>query len=262
MYKIVIPSYNRVERLKDSTLQMLERQGINKNLIYIFVANDEDYDKYKKEFPDYNIIKGVIGLLPQLKFIENYFKEGEYLVRIEDDIESIFKKIHSKKDYPNKITRKELTETREIDLNSFIRDGFNLLREKDLNLFGINKTQNTFMMGDGYSTDLRLIEGCFNGFINKRYELVVCNDDNYMLEDLERTIIYYKNDGGVLRFNDIGYITNYGAKGGIDSVCKDRILKINENTDKINQLYSEYGKIKPNKRHNGYWFQLNRFAKK
>ena len=260
-YKIVIPSYDRVETLKNKTLKMLERQGIDKKLIYIFVANDEEYKKYKSEFNDYNIVKGVIGLLQQIKFIENYFNEGDYLVRIEDDIESIFKKIHSKKDYPNKITRKQLSETEEINLNQFIINGFRLLKEHKLNLFGINKTQNAFMMGDGYSTDLRLIEGCFNGFINKRYDLIVCNDDNYTLEDLERTIVYFKNDGGVLRFNDISYITMYKAEGGISSNIENRNLKINENTKKLNDIYSKYGNIKPNKRQNGEWFELNRFAK-
>jgi hypothetical protein len=118
------------------------------------------------------------------------------------------------------------------------------------------------MMGDGYSTDLRLIEGCFNGFINKRYELIVCNSDNYTLEDLERTIVYYKNDGGVLRFNDIGYISIYGANGGIASNVENRNLKINENTKKINEIYSKYGSLKPNKRQNGEWFELKRKTKK
>jgi hypothetical protein len=260
-YKIVIPSYNRVDTLKYKTLKMLERQGIDKSLIYIFVANDIEYNKYKKEFTDYNIIKGVIGLLPQIEFIENYFNEGDYLVRIEDDIESIFKKIHSKKDYPEKITRKQLSETEEINLHDFIINGFKLLKEHKLNFFGINKTQNAFMMGDGYSTDLRLIEGCFNGFINKRYKLVVCNHNNYTLEDLERTIVFYKNDGGVLRFNDIGYITTYNAEGGIKSNIEERNLKINENTKKMNEVYSKYGSLKPNKRQKGEWFELKRRPK-
>ena len=259
-YKIVIPSYDRVNILKNKTLKMLENQGIDKKLIYIFVTNEE-YEKYKNELPNYNIIIGKKGLLPQIEFIENYFKEGDYLVRIEDDIENIFKKIHSKKDYPSKITRKELSETEPIDLHNFIIEGFKLLKEHKLNLFGINKTQNAFMMGDSYSTDLRLIEGCFNGFINKRYKLVVCNNNNYCLEDLERTIIYYKNDGGVLRFNDIGYITTYNDKGGIKSNIKERDLKINENTKKINEVYSKYGSLKPNKRQNGEWFELKRKPK-
>ena len=260
-YKIVIPSYNRVDTLKYKTLKMLERQGIDKSLIYIFVANDIEYNKYKKEFTDYNIIKGIKGLLPQIEFIENYFNEGDYLVRIEDDIESIFKKKHSKKDYPEKITRKQLSETEEINLHDFIINGFKLLKEHKLNFFGINKTQNAFMMGDGYSTDLRLIEGCFNGFINKRYKLVVCNHNNYTLEDLERTIVFYKNDGGILRFNDIGYITTYNAEGGVTSDVENRNLKINENTKKMNEVYSKYGTLKPNKRQNGEWFELKRRPK-
>jgi hypothetical protein len=261
MFKIVIPSYNRVDKLKNTTLKLLERENIDKNLIYIFVANEEEYIKYKKEFTDYNIIKGVIGLLAQIKFIENYFDKDDYLVRIEDDIENIFKKIHSKKDYPSKITRKQLSMTENVNLNEFIINGFKLLKEHNLNLFGVNKTQNAFMMTDGYSTDLRLIEGCINGFINKRYELVVCNDENYTLEDLERTIVYFKNDNGVLRFNDVGYISIYGDEGGVGSNVKDRELKINENTKKLNDIYSNYGSIKPNKRQNGEWFKLRRHAK-
>jgi hypothetical protein len=75
----------------------------------------------------------------KLEFIENYFNEGDYLVRIEDDIESIFKKIHSKKDYPEKITRKQLSETEEINLHDFIINGFKLLKEHKLNFLELIK---------------------------------------------------------------------------------------------------------------------------
>jgi hypothetical protein len=58
MYRIAIPSYNRLEQLGQKTLKTLEFHNIDKSIIDIFVANKEQYDLYKNKYPEYNIIIG------------------------------------------------------------------------------------------------------------------------------------------------------------------------------------------------------------
>ena len=43
---IVIPSYNRVDTLKNKTLSVLKQYKIPKHLIHVFVANEEQKELY------------------------------------------------------------------------------------------------------------------------------------------------------------------------------------------------------------------------
>ena len=60
MFHIVIPSYKRSQKLKNETLNTLSRFGVEKNIINIFVV-EEEYDEYKNINPEYNIIIGEKG---------------------------------------------------------------------------------------------------------------------------------------------------------------------------------------------------------
>jgi len=256
-YVIAIPSYNRVETLKDNTLSMLRRQNVPADKIIIFVANKAEERIYKKELPRdmYNkIVVGRKGLFNQLKFIRNFFNEGEHIVRIDDDVDEIFQRIHSKKHFDSgKISRKQLNKTMIIDLNHFIIEAFKIAKEYGFHLWGINQTSNPYFMTEGYSTDLRIIVGAFNGTINthnRSYDYTISNQKNYTSEDIEKTIIYYKNDGGVLRFNDISMITKFiTTEGGIMADLgglENRLKKIKEKNKKYAIHYKDYGKVIPN----------------
>jgi hypothetical protein len=62
MFKIVIPTYNRSDRFE--TLAFLGRNNIPIQNVYIFVANEEERQKYINSFGDeYNFIIGVEGLV-------------------------------------------------------------------------------------------------------------------------------------------------------------------------------------------------------
>ena len=253
-YIITIPSYNRPNVLKDKTLNMLKQQGVNRAKIFIFVANKEEEAIYKSIIPKdmYNkIIVGVKGLLPQIRFICNYYPYGKEIVRIDDDIEEIFKKKHKKDE---NITRKVMNETIMINLNTFFKNAFKLCKKEKVHFWGINKSNNPFFMTDGYSTDLRLIVGNVNGWINTHnpdYDYKVNTPSNYVGEDIERTIRYFIIDGGVIRFNDISFIAGkYMAEGGINAEIgseKKRLQKIKQNNKLLEKAYSKYGELVANK---------------
>ena len=151
-YIIVIPSYDRHKKLKETTLEYLKRQNINLEKVYVFVANEDELKKYKKHIniPSLNFVVGEKGIVKQSKCIEDHFPKGKRIFRLDDDISSVwerprlnteYKPEKLKKDFPNSITRKELCETIEIDLDLFIKTGFSKLDDLGLNMFGVNKVQ-------------------------------------------------------------------------------------------------------------------------
>jgi hypothetical protein len=266
-YVIAIPSYNREEQLRDMTLAMLKRQGVSKGKIDIFVANEDEAKIYRDAIPKsmYNkIIIGVKGLLPQLRFINQYYPEGKKIVRIDDDIKEVFKKKYKS---DANVTRKQMGEYNLLDLDDFIKNAFKTLQKEGLSLFGVNKTSNPFFMTDGYTTDLRLIVGAVNGWINTHnpdYDYKLVTPNNSVGEDVEKTLRYYINDGGVVRFNDVGFITPaIMTKGGLQSDIGSndkRLQLVKQNNKRLKQMYGAYGEIVPNK-NQGEVFRLIRNPK-
>ena len=85
---IAIPTYNRSDILERKTLTTLLDGGIDPSQIYIFVDNESEKKKYEA-IP--SIIVSEKGIARQRIFMRNYFKNGEYVVSIDDDIEGLFR---------------------------------------------------------------------------------------------------------------------------------------------------------------------------
>jgi hypothetical protein len=199
-------------------------------------------EKYKEAFGDnYEITMGKKGLLNQLRFISNYYPKGKPIVRMDDDVKSVFEKVGGKGSHKK----------REINLSEFFTSAFRKLKDLNFNLWGVNKVSNPFLMTPGYSTDLRLIVGPINGYINQKEPKYDYKINNSVAEDIEKTIIYYKNDGGVLRFNDVGFTTKAIInEGGIATELgglKKRLEIIKSANRSLESLYKPYGEIVPNK---------------
>jgi hypothetical protein len=91
-YVIAIPTYNRPNECRDKTLTTLLNGGINKNKIYIFVANKRQEKMYEEIIPKNmygEIVVGKLGITNQRKFISKYFPEGQYIISMDDDIEEL-----------------------------------------------------------------------------------------------------------------------------------------------------------------------------
>jgi cellulose synthase/poly-beta-1,6-N-acetylglucosamine synthase-like glycosyltransferase len=61
-YVIAIPSYKRVETLKEKTLATLAKYKISASKIYIFVANKEEEAAYKAGLEPDTYAKIVVGV--------------------------------------------------------------------------------------------------------------------------------------------------------------------------------------------------------
>jgi len=101
-YIISIPTYARYNIIYNKTLNTLYKCNIIPTKIYLFLANNEEYLKY---IASYNSIKdkeynkwlnkikcviGVLGLKNQRNYISKFFKEGQEIIQMDDDIQDLY----------------------------------------------------------------------------------------------------------------------------------------------------------------------------
>ena len=91
-YIICIPSYKRAQVCNDKTLSTLNKNKIPASKIYVYVANQEEYDLYKKTLDPklyHQLIIGKKGLVQQREFIMNSWAKGKWIVFMDDDLAKI-----------------------------------------------------------------------------------------------------------------------------------------------------------------------------
>lgn len=201
IFKVVIPSYQRYDKLKKFTLAYLDRHGVKKDIIYIFIRNDDkDYDKYKSlEDEGYHIIGcDVKGIGMTHNFITDYFKKDEFIIEIDDDLKKIVDN-----------NRKEIlsfTDTFETIIHK--------MNVEDVSYAGLYSVPNPmFMSGcDEYTTDLRYMLGILR---IRRICKDIILETNYS-EDFENCILHYIRNGKLLKCNWLAGVTNNYSAGGCD----------------------------------------------
>jgi hypothetical protein len=228
---IAIPTYNRSDVLEKKTLTTLLSGGIKPSQIYIFVANQKEKQLYESiPSSKYNtIVVGKLGIANQRNFIKHYFKEGDHVVSIDDDVEGLYKLQGQ-----NKLTQK-LTKVK--DISAFFISAFDHLKKENKYLWGIYPVHNPYFMNKKVSTDLSFIIGALHGYIvrhDKTLEPSVLSEGK---EDYEQSILYYLKDGGVIRFNNITIKTKFLAAGGLG---KDRFER---NKKSAKYLQKKYPKL-------------------
>lgn len=228
--KYVIPSYKRKEVLFSKTLPLLNRHNIDKKNIFVFVANQEQFDEYiEVQENGYNLIIAEAGLIQARNFIINYFDEGQKIFSLDDDIKEI-----ETLDADNNLSSID-------NLKTFAEKAFTTLEEHNFQMGGVYAARNAFFMKKTtpISTDLKYIIGALYFFINDK-ELIL--DTEYSLcEDYYRDIMTYIKYKGMIRFNHITINTKYYTKeGGLADERKIVIDgKTNEELCKI-KLFEEY----------------------
>lgn len=237
-YVICIPSYKRANFCKEKTLATLHKHKIDHNKIYVYVANKEDYELYKKTLDknSYNkLVIGKKGLVPQREFIMDQWNNGKHIVFLDDDVESIDLSLSPRFKGHN--------------LDYFIKTAFDECIKNDSFIWGVYPVFNPFFRKpkQELSSQLNYIVGAFYGIINrpnlKSIELTITKE-NGQKEDVERTLKYFINDGIVLRFNKIGFTTKYYGKEGGLGKFEERLVPMAEACKKLEEKYSDYGYTK------------------
>ena len=233
-YIIAIPTYKRYSQVYDKSIKTLIQHKVNPKKIYIFVANKEEEKLYKKNLPPdsyYKIIIGVLGINNQRKFMINYFKQGTNVVFIDDDVERI-----------EELKNDKLKEINNVD--RFIKEAFQECYRKNIYLWGVYPVRNPFFMKPRpiKNYGLRFILGTFYGqIIRHSKDLITSLPEK---EDVENSILHYKKDCGVLRFDKVTIKTKfYNPEGGIYAMTKDRKTIHKKAAMTLSKKYPEYGSI-------------------
>ena len=205
-YVVAIPTYKRYNEITTKTLPTLKRGKVDKKRIYVFVASKTEEKLYREKMdPDtyHKIVVGKKGLVPQRRYISQYFPENTKIVSMDDDVQNM---IQLKRDD----SLKKIS-----NLDSLFKRFFKTLIDKDLYLWGVYPVKNNMFMSRKTTTDLRFIIGVVHGYINRHSKDLYPSMKSVSKEDIEQSILFYLKDGGVVRFNDITFTTKFNAPGGL-----------------------------------------------
>ena len=233
--RVCIPSYNRLTGIKNKTLKLLKKYECGP--FYIFVSTQKDYEEYKKEdIGDIVLVpdeyKGIGAVRSYI--INEWADDKDHIVMMDDDIELV-KDLHGA----------------EVDVKDFFENFFIKLEEENLFFGGLPLCANPFFMKDEWSTKLKYISGAIQFVrVDKSRPVIDCRYRMY--EDYVYDILYFKRDGGSLRYNGCSPITkNYNPDGGIcgEMGGMDKRLECEAVADEIidrfgNKCVSKYFKKK------------------
>lgn len=209
-FRIAIPSISRAQTITTKTLNYLKQTDIDMSKVDVFLSNPKEEPEYRESLTDYPvniIISNTNHVNTQRNFIVNYYKEGELILGIDDDIDLVATKISDK--HTTMLT----------SLVDFTNQAFEISLANKFDMWGVNPVINPFFMKNTVTFNLKYIVACFYGWRNT-YEkkAYVSTNPEYGKEDFERSIRYYIADGGVTRFNYVAPKTKYySEKGGIQN---------------------------------------------
>lgn len=236
-YKVAIPSIYRADILNQCTLSFLKQSKVDMERVYVFTTAD-CLQEYKKKLPnDINIIEhGCNGIQETRNYIRRFFKHGETIVGMDDDVKGFWEMVDSKTIKPNK----ELTL-----LTNLIVKHMEINRTK---LGGVNMVTNPFFMNHKIHTKNCLLPACFYVFINDHN--IMMENPFKLTEDGEMCIKVFKEFGSLIRLNYIGLdmLPNKLTEGGIQKIMtNDERSIIQKKSDEwLVQEYPEYCSIKKN----------------
>jgi len=226
-FKVVIPSYQRYDKLKKFTLAYLDRHNVSKKDIFIF-AREDDTEVYKYLFLKdlgYNVVTtSVKGIGKTHNFITEYFNQDEYIVEIDDDL-------------------KQLQDNKKRPILSFtktINNIITIMKEENISYSGIYQCNNAMFMSqcEEHTYDLRYMLGLLRIRSIKK-DIILSTDYS---EDFENCILHYIKDGYILKNNWIAGITSNYSPGGCDGDGRN-IETEKKDKEYLANTYPEYCKL-------------------
>ena len=229
-YEIAIPSHERAETIGQKTLLYLAEAGISKERVRVFVEPSQ-VETYKSSVDSglyAEIVPSEKGVTANHNRITNFYPDNQPLVRADDDLRYLGRKVDDKTLAPIE------------DLDGWITEAFGFASQVGSTLWGIYPVANPFFLKTKLTTGLTFIIGQFFGSINKHAEIL----HSPVKQDYERSIERFLADGTVLRFDDVcavsSGITSYGGgiraqKGGLQSLNRQAL-----NEEAVNYLLATY----------------------
>ena len=203
-FEVAIPSYRRAERCRDSTLAVLAEHNINPARITVFVADEEERQRYEGVLlpGSYGrLVVGKGGMATIRNIMQRHYRQGARVLSVDDDVYGVFQKVNDKLLQPIH------------NLKAFVSEAFEVTVNAGATLWGVYPALNPMFMKHTVTTDLRHIVGCFYGWIAQPDNRALCITTDYKT-DYELSILHYLQDGKVMRFNYIAPKTKYYKEPG------------------------------------------------
>jgi hypothetical protein len=134
-------------------------------------------------------------------------------------------------------------------LDHFFKTAFEECKKQHSFIWGVYAVFNPFFRKgrSEISTCLNYIVGAFYGIINRPNLSAIkltLTKENGQKEDVERSLKYFINDGIVLRFNRISFVTKYYNPNGSGlGTFEQRLKPMLEASKKLLSKYGDYGSI-------------------
>ena len=213
--ELAIPSYKRSTTISEKTLKFLSDVQYPAEKITIFVADEEEAQRYYHAVPKRlygRLIVGLPGLMEQRNFINKSYPEDSILVCMDDDIQKI-----------------DLPVGNFLDL---IRHAATAIGTRQTGLFGILPNDDGRRYDNKTTTHLSFIIGCF--FVCRVHHDILCTFGEK--DDVERSILYFKKYGAVHRYRGAGVVTKYtGNAGGLQE--PGRLDRMRDGAKNIQERY-------------------------
>lgn len=212
LYRVVVPSLNRVGSIAGDTLAALDRAGVPRERITVLAA---DGDRDPEVVPAYRAACSGIDVLGiprgfvELNRVIADLWPGEWVVRIDDDVRKVVTPT------PDGRHLYEVT-----DLDGRFREACTWAEAERLTLWGVSPVANPLFMRGGARTGLYFADGTLSGY-RPDPALVPTRSAK---EDYERTLRHYLRDGAVGRIADLAFRSRplRGWPGGMQTEHTDR----------------------------------------
>jgi len=221
---VAIASHKRPEILQSKTLTLLKKHNISMKKVFVFVSPEsyEDYLPIKNKFK-FNLVGGDnTTILKTRNNIIDYFKEGQNILEMDDDVNDIEITLKGKKNKP--VT----------DLKELFNESFQIIHQGGL--FGFNANTNNFFAGGIDKFGLySIINSCLGYKNDKRIKLTVSEK-----EDFERAIQFYELNLPILKRTGYGIKTCYWKTPGGIQAHYDFKKRVEVQKQSAEQLLEKY----------------------
>ena len=222
-YQICIPSFNRPERLCESTLRLLRRHGIAMNRVHVFVAPTRapaqgrpEWSRYIRElrergYGDVHVEPGGDGIVDQMHAIFSWAAEGTYIICLADDVDDI----KCRKD--GKASTSRCKPLPNSSLEALFSHAWDLMRAGNFSAWGLSPSKNVLHMdAKSLSRKLGLIEGNFWGIIAQPWlPALVTDPEVNVIYDVAFTTELWASGRRFFRYRGLCCISPYKLPGGL-----------------------------------------------
>lgn len=198
-YTICIPTYNRVDIFRKKTYAKIIQKYNLHDRVMLLLQTDADEEAYTKAFPKLGFMRTPPGLLQTVNYVAECFPKGHRIVMMHDDITRLL--------HVDSQSKRHTV----VDGDGFMKTVFAKMEQEGCHLGGVYPCNYPLTMAKQpeYTTDLRFIHDPLTFMCNLQLQLQL-----QYKSDFERTIVYYKHDGKVLRMNHHTICTAYNPKSG------------------------------------------------